>query len=65
MVMYLLQKKGGGIVSEEFTEDDLDNCWPHHKAYFVDVLNKEYDLDEAISDLKSLVGSKHDPRKNT
>jgi hypothetical protein len=45
-----------------FTKDDLDNCWPYYKDYFVDVLNGEYDLSEAREDLRSLVNSRFDKR---
>ena len=45
----------------KFTEDDL-RCWPHYRSYFVDILNGEYNLLEAISDLRGLVGSRFDPR---
>ena len=45
-----------------FTEDDLDNCWEFHKAYLIEILNGEYDLDTAREDLKSLISSKFDPR---
>lgn len=48
--------------NEKFTEDDLDNCWEHHKSYFIDVLNGDYDLKEAVSDLRSLIGSAYDSR---
>ena len=49
--------------STKFNEDDLDNCWSHYKSYLIDILNKEYDLDEAIEDLTSLIGSKYDSRE--
>jgi hypothetical protein len=45
-----------------FTEDDLDNCWPHFKYYFLEILNGEYSLEDARNDLKGLVGSKWDIR---
>ena len=50
-------------MDEKFTEADLDNCWLHYKAYFIEVLNKEYGLDEAVEDLRSLVGSVYDSRE--
>lgn len=50
-------------MDEKFTEDDFDACWPYYKEYFVDVLNGEYDLDEARADLRSLIGSKYDRRE--
>ena len=46
----------------KFTEADLDNCWQHHKAYFIDVLNGDYDLDTAREDLRGLISSKYDRR---
>lgn len=45
-----------------FTEDDLDNVWGDYKYYLVQILNKEYKLEEAIDDLLSLIGSDYDPR---
>ncbi len=49
-------------MEEEFTEEDFDNCWGAYKSYFIDVLNGEYDLEEAREDLRSLVGSEWDLR---
>ena len=46
-----------------FTEEDLDNCWEYYKTYLVEILNGDYDLDAAREDLFSLIGSKHDKRK--
>ena len=46
----------------EFTEEDLDNCWPHHKEYFLEVLNGKYTVERAREDLQGLIGSKHDLR---
>ena len=46
----------------EFTEEDLYNCWPHHKAYFVEALNGKYMVERAREDLQSLIGSKYDLR---
>ena len=45
-----------------FTEDDLDSCWPHYKAYLLQILNGEYSLEAAREDLQSLIGSKFDER---
>ena len=48
---------------QEFSEDDINACWPlHGLAYFVDVLNGDYCLDEARADLRSLKGTKWDLR---
>ena len=46
----------------KFTEEDIDSCWYHSKAYMVEILNGEYSLVEARDDLLSLIGSKHDLR---
>ena len=46
----------------KFTEDDIDECWPYHKTYFLEVLNGEKSIDEAREDLASLIDSKYDPR---
>ncbi len=47
----------------KFTTSDLDALWSHHQVqYFLDVLNGDYDLTEAREDLRSLIGSKYDPR---
>lgn len=47
---------------ELFTEEDLENCWVYQRAYFVCILNGEYDLDDAREDLRDLIGSKFDKR---
>ena len=46
----------------KFTESDLDACWNHYKVYLIDILNGDYNLNEAREDLKGLVGSKFDKR---
>lgn len=46
----------------KFTVEDLSACWPHHAEYLVDILNEEYTVEDAIKDLKSLIGSKFDKR---
>ena len=48
--------------SIKFTEEDLYACWQHFPAYFIDILNGEYDLEEARKDLRGLIGSKWDTR---
>ena len=45
------------------TEDDVDSCWPYHKAYLIRILNGEYTAEEAREDILSLIGSKYDPRE--
>lgn len=45
-----------------FTEEDLDNCWAHHKSYLVDILNGDYSLEAARDDLGGLIGSEFDRR---
>ena len=52
-------------MDKKFTIEDLDCCWQYQKEYFVDVLNGEYDIDEAKSDLQSLIGSDYDDRVRT
>jgi len=46
----------------EFTQEDLDSCWPHYKAYLIDILNGDYTVKAAQVDLLSLIGSKYDLR---
>ena len=50
--------------NEKFAIDDFYATDWDFKAYFIDILNKEYDLEEAIKDLRGLIGSKHDSRVN-
>lgn len=50
---------------QPFTEDDLDACWPYYKTYMVEILNGEFDLEEAREALRGLIGSKYDPRNST
>jgi hypothetical protein len=45
-----------------FTIEDLDACWVYAKEYFVDILNGEYDLEQAREDLRGLIGSPFDKR---
>lgn len=47
-----------------FTEEDFDCCLWRYKAYFIEVLNGDYDLDQAREDLESLIGSQFDTRVN-
>lgn len=46
-----------------FTLDDLIYCWPYCKEYLVDILNGDYDLNEARNDLNGLIGSEFDLRQ--
>ena len=46
----------------KFTRSDLIACWPHYEAYLLEMLNLEYDIMEARSDLRGLIGSKYDMR---
>jgi len=48
---------------EKFTEEDIDNCWEDHKSYLIDILNGKYMVEDACKDLRSLIGSKYDNRK--
>ena len=45
-----------------FVEEDLDACWLYYKSYLIDILNGEYDLEQAREDLKGLIGSSWDKR---
>lgn len=45
-----------------FTLEDAQNCWPYWREYFIDILNGEYDLEQAKNDLKGLIGTEHDKR---
>ena len=47
---------------KEFTAEDLKSCWTYFEDYFVDVLNGKYSLEEAIEDLRGLIGTKWDDR---
>jgi len=49
-------------MKENFTEEDLDSCWLYYKSYLLDILNGEYDLEQAREDLRGLVGSSYDKR---
>lgn len=51
-----------GVMRPFFTTDDLENCWAHSKEYLVDILNGEYDLEDARVDLDGLRGSEWDKR---
>lgn len=45
-----------------FTEDDIDACWEYYKTYLVEILNGDYNLEDAREDLESLIDSKYDLR---
>ena len=53
------------IEDKKFTEEDLDYCWQYYKSYLIDILNGEYDLNEARSDLRGLISSEYDLRTQT
>ena len=46
----------------KFTVEDLENCWSYYKDYLIDILNGDYDINEAREDLKSLIGAEFDKR---
>jgi len=48
----------------KITEEDIDNCWPYHKQYLIEILNDEYDVSLAREDLISLIDTKYDNRTN-
>jgi len=51
------------LQNERFTGEDIALLWSEHaNSYFVDILNGEYDIETARADLRSLIGSKYDPR---
>jgi hypothetical protein len=47
---------------KEFTREDVINCWVYHIDYFVDILNGDYELEQAREDLRGLIGSEFDKR---
>lgn len=51
-----------GVMRPFFTTEDLENCWTHLKEYLVDILNGEYDLEDARVDIDGLRGSEWDKR---
>ena len=54
-----------GAVVSRFTVDDLDACWGDYpKERLIDILNGDYSVDDARDDLRSLIGTKYDPRQN-
>lgn len=46
----------------KFTEEDFYACDWRYKDYFIDVLNGDYDLEDAREDLRGLIGSEFDKR---
>jgi len=46
----------------KITSDDIKLWGQYAYEYFADVLNGDYLLTEAVSDIRSLIGSKFDPR---
>jgi len=50
-------------MSNKITVDDFHAVgWGYLEEILADILNKEYDLDEAIDDIRGLIGSKYDNR---
>jgi hypothetical protein len=48
----------------DITEEDIVACWGQYAAqYLAEVLNGTYPLETAQEDLRSLIGSEHDPRE--
>ena len=47
---------------EKITKEEIIANWEYYLDYLVDILNKDYDLDTAIEDLKGFRGSKYDMR---
>jgi hypothetical protein len=50
---------------DKFIEEDLDACWTYYKSYLVDILNGEYNIEQAREDLRGLIGSQFDKRIKT
>jgi len=46
-----------------FTMEDVSSCWEHADSYLLQILNGEYEIEDARNDLISLIGSKYDPRE--
>ena len=42
-------------MNRAFTEEDIEINWFYHKEYLVEILNGDYDLDEAREDLAGLI----------
>ncbi len=55
-------KDNKDIKQYTFTTEDFDACQWRALDYFVDVLNGEYDIEDAREDLFSLIGSEWDTR---
>lgn len=49
----------------KITLDDVNTLWPHALEYLVDLLNGDYGIFAAREDIRSLIGSSHDPRTKT
>lgn len=63
LIIPFITDKGRKVLKDlKFTEEDLDSCWIYYKSYLIDILNKNYLLEDAIEDLKSLIGTKFDKR---
>jgi hypothetical protein len=53
----------GGSGENKITACDINECWGSYAAeHFADLLNGDCSLDETVSDLRSLIGSRYDPR---
>lgn len=55
---------GFHVTMERITEEDVLYNWPYHISYLVDILNFEYDINEAREDILSFRDSKYDNRIN-
>jgi len=54
----------GAVSGRRFSVADLDACWGDYTTERLrDILNNDYNIDDARADLISLIGSKHDPRE--
>lgn len=53
----------GGAEEKEITASDINECWGSFAPeYFADLLNGKCTISDTLSDLRSLIGSKYDPR---
>ena len=53
----------GGAEEKKITADDIRECWGCRAyEYFADLLNGDCSIDETVLDLRSLIGSRYDPR---
>lgn len=52
-------------MKNKFTVDDVNACWEYGLEYLVDILNGDYNIEDAREDLESLIGTKWDKRNES